>query len=252
MTKDPADPRAVPPGHPLGARDYYRWRRGLPEDDFLPAYARGQQGQDDTTSRPTQEDAMAGRAGKAKRTVTRKGAVSAETKALRAQGMDAGAMGKTLQAAEKFLASLSPEMVKTREGPQASALTASITSVSTNSQAGAQTAFLLNSDALALVLNISVSQDVINAGLKFNARFQVIEFATNNVKINNAWGNNNPFSWGPSFWISLGNNWGPSPGDYTTPAKWGLSAGLWVFRGFLEIVGAGTFAVSTEHVFRVR
>jgi hypothetical protein len=55
----------------------------------------------------------------------------------------------------------------------------------------------------------------------------------------------------PNFWISRGNNWGPVS-DYTTPAKWGLTAGLYAFRATVEVLGIGTFAASQELPFRVR
>jgi hypothetical protein len=165
----------------------------------------------------------------------------------------AGSLGATGKAAERFLAKLAPVAVGAgaAQDVMAAGFTLSITGVSSNSQAGAQNAFLLNSDALALVINISASQDIINAGYHFTAHFQIIEFATNNVRVDIATANS-PFSWGPNFWISRGNNWGPAPSDYTTPAKWGLTAGLYAFRATVEVLGIGTFAASQELPFRVR
>jgi len=168
--------------------------------------------------------------------------------------MRAGALGATAKAAEKQLSKAArrvagPGAVR---GPMlAPGFTLSINSITTNSQAGTQSAFLLNTDALTLVIHISASQDIIDAGYHFTAHFQIIEFATNNVKADVVTANS-AFSWGPNFWISRGNNWGPSTSDYTTPAKWGLSAGLYAFRATVEVRGIGTFAASPELPLRVR
>jgi hypothetical protein len=126
-----------------------------------------------------------------------------------------------------------------------------VAGVRTASQAGNQNVFLLNADALALVIDITATQALVSSGRRFDANFQIIEFATNNVRVNQAW-NSIAFSWGTNFWISQGNNWGPNPSDYTTPAKWGLAAGLYMFRATLAVQGAPDFAVSGEAVFRVR
>ena len=165
----------------------------------------------------------------------------------------AGSMGATSKAAERFLAKVAPAAVGAgaSEDAMAPTFTISITGVSANSQAGAQNAFLAGSDALALVINISVSQDIINAGSHFTAHFQIIEFATNNVKVDQVTANS-AFSWGSNFWISRGNNWGPTANDYTTPAKWGLAVGLYTFRATVEVIGLGAFATSQELPFRVR
>ena len=167
-----------------------------------------------------------------------------------------GALGVTVDEAAQtlntLLATPATESLEAAEGLEAAPNgTDSIAAMSTNSQAGAQNTFLRSSDALAFVMNISAGQDLVSAGYRFNAYFQVVEFNTNNVVIHRAWNNNNAFSWGTDFWISLGNNWGP-PANYDTAAKWGLNAGLYMLRGIVEVLGHTAFSVSAELPFRVR
>jgi hypothetical protein len=164
-----------------------------------------------------------------------------------------GALGATYDEAERLLAvetKLAPgETPETNlPGP---GIAIAIAGVRTVSQAGNQNAFLLNTDALTLVIDVSATPDLVNSGAKFDANFEIIEYATNNVKVNNAW-NAIPFSWGTDFWISQGNNWGPKPTDYTTPAKWGLAAGIYLYRATVAVEGLNAFAFSTEVSFRVR
>lgn len=238
-----------PPGNPLGARDFYFKQRGLPDDSFLPDYARQQNQEGSRQETNMSPIAKTKKTTKAARNAVKKGG---DVTTL-ARDMRGGSMGATSKAAEKYLAKVAPIALGrgAPKGVTALAFTLSITGVSTNSQAGAQNAFLLNSDALALVINISVSQDIINAGYHFTAHFQIIEFATNNVKVDVPTANS-AFSWGTNFWISRGNNWGPTANDYTTPAKWGLVTGLYMFRATVEVLGIGTFSASQELPFRVR
>jgi hypothetical protein len=255
---------AAPPGGggaagPLGARDFYFRQRGLPEDDFLPDYARNSREQE----QPRQGAHMSPATKATKKTKSAKRSKGPErragtTAAADTGGLDelvrGGALGTTAKAAEKQLAKAARPVTGPgpAKGPMlAPAFTLTITGISTNSQAGAQNAFLLNGDALTLVINIAVTQDIINAGHHFTAHFQIIEFATNNVKSDVVTANS-AFSWGPNFWISRGNNWGPASSDYTTPAKWGLTAGLYFFRATVEVLGIGAFAASQELPFRVR
>jgi hypothetical protein len=251
-----AQPPGGGPGNPLGARDFYFKQRGLPDDDFLPDYARENQ----EHSRSHKEAAMSPTTKVKKTTKAAKSAKKASATATITRDVDdlgnyvrAGSLGATSKTAERHLAKVAPSILGAgapKEAP-AAVYTLSVTGVSSNSQAGAQNAFLLSNDALALVINISVSQDIINAGYHFTAHFQIIEFSTNNVKVDVATANS-PFSWGPNFWISRGNNWGPTANDYTTPAKWGLAASLDSFRATVEVLGIGTFAASQELPFRVR
>ena len=173
----------------------------------------------------------------------------------------AGALGGTYDEAEQRLTQQLPHglAAPAAEGAAAAAADAeaqavggiSISGVRTAGQAGTQSVFLLNTDALALVIDISATAAFVGSGRLFDANFQIIEFSTNNVKVNQP-SNNVGFSFGQFFWISRGNNWGPNPSDYTTPAKWGLSAGLYMFRATVAVQGIQDFAVSSETVFRVR
>ncbi len=129
--------------------------------------------------------------------------------------------------------------------------TIDITNVRTSSQHGNTSTFLRTWDALTLVINISASQALVNSGRKFDANYQIIDYDTNTV-VKNHWRRNTPFSWGTNFWISQGNNWGPERDNYTTPEKWGLGTGLYIFRATVQVQGTGAFSYSKDQVFRVR
>lgn len=130
-------------------------------------------------------------------------------------------------------------------------LSIDIAGIGTSSQAGSQVVFLRNTDALTFVMSLVASQQLVDSGRKFDANFQIIDVLTNTVKRNDWW-NNSAFSWGTHFWISKGNNWGPNPSDYDTPAKWGLNAGLYLYRATVEVQGIGAFSFAQEFPFRVR
>jgi hypothetical protein len=169
-----------------------------------------------------------------------------------------GSFGDTFAEAEAALAveALLPPGAEAEEGAVAAdvgvqAITVAISGARTASQAGTQNVFRRTTDALALVLDVVASQDLVNAGLRFDANFQIIEFTTNTVR-RNVWTRNSPFSWGTHFWISQGNNWGPASA-YTTPEKWDLPVGVYALRGTIEVLGGpGVFAFSAERQFRVR
>lgn len=124
-------------------------------------------------------------------------------------------------------------------------------------------------DALALVMRLSVDQDVIDRGDNsfFEATFQILDPAREDVLVNSIM--RNDFEWGRHFWISKGNNWG-SPSEWTTPEDWGLewgwrrnlsgNASVFGFRGIFKAYysenGSGSlstedFAVSDTKWFRV-
>ncbi len=171
----------------------------------------------------------------------------------------AGALGDTYDAATQRMAQQLPYQLERPEPGRAAAAEfaaqtvggISISGVRTASQAGNQSVFLLNSDALALVIDVTATAALVGSGRLFDANFQIIEFATNNVRVSQPT-NNIAFNLGQFFWISRGNNWGPTQGDYTTPAEWGLSAGLYLFRATVAVQGIQDFAVSNDLVFRVR
>jgi hypothetical protein len=175
----------------------------------------------------------------------------------------AGSFGETFDEAERSLAfeMMAPmdlgidleeddESRVMRDGLGIQAITLAISGVRTASQAGTQVAFRRTGDALALVLDIAASQELVNSGRRFDANFQIIDYSTNAVR-RSVWTRNSAFSLGTHFWISQGNNWGPAA-SYTTPEKWGLPVGLYALRGTIEVLGIGTFAFSSEHPFRVR
>lgn len=169
-----------------------------------------------------------------------------------------GSFGDTQEEADVALAveRLAPSDSVGADDPAAAgevgvqAITVAITRVRTASQAGTQETFRRTGDALALVLDVAASQDLVDSGLRFDANFQILDYQTNTVR-RSVWTRNSAFSWGTHFWISQGNNWGPAS-DYTTPEKWGLPVGVYALRGTIEVLGAGAFAFSAERTFRVR
>ncbi|MGB2696303.1 MAG: hypothetical protein WBD28_00420 [Candidatus Zixiibacteriota bacterium] len=93
-------------------------------------------------------------------------------------------------------------------------------------------------DALTLIMDIKASPDLMDLPKPmFMAVFQIIDPLTDIVVVNQTW--LHEFQWGPNFWISMGNNWGPDPSDYTTPKRWGLEwwktgSGVFGFRGIIK------------------
>lgn len=167
-----------------------------------------------------------------------------------------GSLGETFDEAEKLLATSLSSAIEMGEAETArlapvEGMDISISGVQTFSQAGTQTTFLIDTDALALIIYVSATQTLVNSGRKFDANFQIIEFGTNAVKLNQWW-RNISFAWGSNFWISQGNNWGPTPNDYSTPRKWGLTNGLYIYRATAEVQGLSPYSFSNEQVFRIR
>lgn len=130
---------------------------------------------------------------------------------------------------------------------------------------GGQNATLFDpfSDAVSLTLDLQASADLLALPQPaFTAELQIFDPHQHKVVVSTYFGST--FNWGPNFWISKGNNWGP-PSDYTTPEKWGLS---WVtnsifgFRGivkaqYIPTPGSGwtavdAFSVSAMRWFRVK
>jgi hypothetical protein len=111
--------------------------------------------------------------------------------------------------------------------------TLTITGVRTVNQAG-QNSQLFHpfNDALALTLDLQASADLLALPqAAFSAEFQIFDPHQHKVVVSTSWGSN--FNWGPNFWISKGNNWGP-PADYTTPERWGLS---WIQNSIFGVRG---------------
>jgi hypothetical protein len=97
-----------------------------------------------------------------------------------------------------------------------------IDGVRTMNQSG-QNAALFDpfNDALSLTLDIHASADLLTLSVvSYTAEFQIFDPHTHEVVVSRYSGG--PFAWGPYFWISMGNNWGP-PASYQTPERWGLS-----------------------------
>jgi hypothetical protein len=105
-------------------------------------------------------------------------------------------------------------------------------------------------DALVLTMDIAATQDLLDLGLRYDATFQIINAQTNAV-VRQVTTANAAFGHGRFFWISQGNNWGPAPSDFTTPAKWGLGPGIYIFRGFITVRDTNAFSVSASRWFRV-
>jgi hypothetical protein len=134
---------------------------------------------------------------------------------------------------------------------QAADVSLAITNARTaNQSAGNVDSFRLTQDALTLVMDVTASRYLVALGVRYDSTWEIVSAATNKVVrlVSNP---NQPFSFGQWFWISMGNNWGPTPGDYSTPQKWGLSPGLYYFRGAITVQNTNTFAVSARKWFRV-
>ncbi len=88
-------------------------------------------------------------------------------------------------------------------------------------------------DALALVMDCVSSDDLLALPRpRFVAEFQIIDSSTDTVLVSRTL--THDLEWGSSFWISMGNNWGPNSSDYTTPEKWGL---LWLGLPVYGVLG---------------
>ena len=102
-------------------------------------------------------------------------------------------------------------------------------------------------DALALVMDVAASAELVNLGLNYDAVFQILDVRTNKV-VRQSFINNGTFNWGQYFWISMGNNWAA---PYDTPERWGLAAGIYCFRGAIMARNANAFTMPRETWFRV-
>lgn len=174
-------------------------------------------------------------------------------------GVRAGSLGETFTDAESGMMTAPAATIDLAQAPEIArealgvtgSLRIDIAGVRTSSQAGAQQVFLRSTDALTLVMDLVASSALVSSGRKFDANFQIIDFLTNAVKVNQWW-RDIGFAWGTHFWISQGNNWGPNTSDYTTPAKWGLNTGVYIYRATVEVQGIGPFSFSRDYAFRVR
>ncbi len=120
----------------------------------------------------------------------------------------------------------------------------------TLSQHGEQSMFLVDSDALKLVIDLTAAHELVNADARFHANFQLVDYSTGLVHVNH-WSENLTLQWGHEFWISLGSNEGPDPSHYTTPAKWGLVPGLYIFRSLIEFGRTVVYSPAKEIAIRI-
>jgi hypothetical protein len=138
-----------------------------------------------------------------------------------------------------------------------------ISGMRTVSQSGNSTLFDPYNDALSLVMDLQASPDLLALpSAAFSAEWQIFDPHLHKVVVSTYWGS--LFNWGPNFWISKGNNWGP-PTSFQTPERWGLSwsaNSIFGFRGivkaqYIPSPGSGwrateAFDVSGMQWFRVR
>ena len=107
--------------------------------------------------------------------------------------------------------------------------------------------FRRTQDALTLVMDVAASAELVALNLTFDAFFQILDGRTNKVVVQqvNELGR---FLWGQFFWISRGNNWAA---PFDTPERWGLNAGLYLFRAAITVRNANAFTMPRETWFRV-
>jgi hypothetical protein len=121
-----------------------------------------------------------------------------------------------------------------------------IDAVRTMNQNGVRSVFSWNEDPLALVIDISVAEGPLDSGIRFDANFQLVDHATNNVR-KDIWSRGLRPQPGRNFSVCQGNNWD------MTPQRWGLCVGLYLFRAILEIEQLDFFCSSEGgSLFRVR
>jgi len=114
---------------------------------------------------------------------------------------------------------------------------------------GEQSVFQLHTDALKLVIDLAASDEWLNSALRFDADFQLVDMLSGRVRLD-VWSRQLGVQWGRFFWIALGNNSGPDPRHFTTPAVWGLDPGLYIFRCLIEF--GSTVVHSPVHQIAIR
>ena len=120
-----------------------------------------------------------------------------------------------------------------------------IVAVKTLCKDEARSVFSWDEDALELVIDVAVAAGL-DPAIRFDANFQVVDYATNNVR-KDIWSRGLRPRPGETFPIRPGDN-----GDMT-PERWGLSVGLYLFRAILEIKELHLFCSSQQGaLFRVR
>jgi hypothetical protein len=121
-----------------------------------------------------------------------------------------------------------------------------IVAVKTMTKGGARSVFSWNEDPLALVIDISVTEELLKADIRFDANFQIIDHGTNSVR-KDMWSKGLRPRPARNFSIWQGDKWD------MTPERWGLGVGLYLFRGIVEIQQLNFFCSSpNQSLFRVR
>jgi hypothetical protein len=125
-----------------------------------------------------------------------------------------------------------------------------IVALRTLGQQGEQSVFEMHADALKLAVDLTASHESVSSEMRFDCSFQLVDYSTGRVRVE-MWSRNLKVQWGHDFWISLGNNSGQDPRQFTTPAKWGLDPGLYIFRALVESGRSVVYASATEVGIRV-
>lgn len=115
-----------------------------------------------------------------------------------------------------------------------------ITALRTMSRNRVRSVFSWDEDPLALVIDTHVSEESLKTGTCLNANFQLIDYATNRVRKD---------IWSPVA-PAKGQTFSIWQGDMleTTPARWGLGVGLYLFRAILEIEKPEYFSLSQSNL----
>jgi len=94
-----------------------------------------------------------------------------------------------------------------------------IREVATQDQRGDQIFFDPLTSALSLRIECEVSGSIVALpAAYFTAHLLILDPSTNGIVVHKRWSGR--MEWGASFWIAMGNHWGPA--GYDTPVDWGL------------------------------
>jgi len=112
-----------------------------------------------------------------------------------------------------------------------------IREIATRDQRGDQVFFDPLTSALSLRVTCEVSPGVVALPTAyFTAHFLILDASTGGIVVHKRWSGR--LEWGTSFWLAMGNHWGPA--GYDTPVDWGLSvaspgaSGVYGFRAAMS------------------
>jgi hypothetical protein len=125
-----------------------------------------------------------------------------------------------------------------------------IAALRTLGRQGEQSVFDLYTDALKLAVDLIASPESVSSGARFDCNFQLVDYSTGRARVD-VWSRDLKVQWGHDFWISLGNNSGPDLQQHTTPAKWRLVPGLYIFRALVEFGRSVVYSPATAVAIRV-